>query len=441
MQISVIGGGLAGSEAAWQIAKRGERVILYESRPFKMTPAHKTSYLAELVCSNSLKSKELTHPHGLLKEELKLLGSLIIEAAEKSSIDGGKALVVDREIFSKYITERIEKNENIKVIREEVKKIPKGICVIATGPLTHEEFAEELKNYLGEKFLYFYDAVSPIVNADSLNMEKLFKGDRFGIDDSYLNAPMTEEEYKRFYENLINAEIHTSKEFEKIPYFEGCLPIEVMAKRGYETLRWGPLRPDGFEYMNFKEKPFAIVQLRPENKEKTMYSMVGFQTQLKIKEQERVFRLIPGLENAEFLRYGKVHKNIYINSPKLLNPDLSLKKAPNIFFAGQITGTEGYVEACAGGLVAGINAFLRKKGKETLIFPKNTAIGALINYIVNADPENFSPMNINLGLFEDVPKLKDKMEKRKFIAERALKEIKDFIEKNYEVFKEEVKNA
>ncbi len=439
MEIKVIGGGLAGCEAAWQIAKRKEKVILYESRPFKMTPAHKTSYLAELVCSNSLKSKEITHPHGLLKKELEMLGSLIIEAANYARIDGGKALVVDREIFSKYITKKIEENEYIEIRREEVKELPDGICIIATGPLTHEEFANKLKEYIGEEFLYFYDAVSPIVSADSLNFEKLFKGDRFGIDDSYLNAPMTEEEYKRFYEELLNAEIHKEKDFEKIPYFEGCLPIEVMAKRGYETMRWGPLKPCGFE--NLEKKPFAVVQLRPENKERTMYSLVGFQTQLKIKEQERIFRMIPGLENAEFLRYGKVHKNIYINSPKILNPDLSLKKNKNIFFAGQITGTEGYVEAAAGGLVAGINAFLRKKGKETLIFPKNTAIGALINYITSANNQSFSPMNINLGLFEDIPKFKDKREKRKFIAERAISELKKFIDENEWLFKGEVKDA
>lgn len=431
MQINVIGGGLAGSEAAWQIAKRGGRVTLYESRPFKMTPAHKTSYLAELVCSNSLKSKELHHPHGVLKKELEMLGSIVMESAKFACLRGGKALVVDRKIFSKYITSKIEENENIEVRREEVKKLPEGISIIATGPLTHESFAKELKNYLGEEFLYFYDAVSPILSSDSLNMEKLFRGDRFGIDDSYLNAPLTEKEYRTFYEELLKAEIYQPKEFEKIPYFEGCLPVEVMAKRGYETLRWGPLRPDGFEYVNFKEKPFAIVQLRPENKERTMYSLVGFQTQLKIKEQERIFRMIPGLENTEFLRYGKIHRNIYINSPKLLNPDLSLNKNPNLFFAGQITGTEGYVEAAAGGLVAGINAFLRKNRGTTLIFPVNTAVGALINYIVNADSENFCPMNINLGLFEEIPKFKDKMEKRRYVAERALREMKKFVSENF----------
>ncbi len=441
MQINVIGGGLAGSEAAWQVAKRGERVVLYESRPLKMTPAHKTSFFAELVCSNSLKSKELHHPHGILKKELEMLGSIVMESARFASLKGGKALIVDRKVFSEYITSKIEKNENIEVRREEVKEIPEGISIIATGPLTHKDFADELKNYLGENFLYFYDAVSPIISSDSLNMGKIFKGDRFGLDDSYLNAPMTEYEYKRFYEELINAEIHEPKEFEKIPYFEGCLPIEVMAKRGYETLRWGPLRPDGFEYMNFKERPYAIVQLRPENKERTMYSLVGFQTQLKIKEQERIFRMIPGLENAEFLRYGKVHRNIYINSPKLLNPDLSLKKNPDLFFAGQITGTEGYVEAAAGGIVAGINAFLRKSRGATLVFPRNTAIGALINYIVSADFENFSPMNVNLGLFEEIPKFKDKMEKRRYVAQRALKEMEKFVSENFADLKEEVKNA
>lgn len=429
-RIYVIGGGLAGVEAAWQIAKRGEKVILYEKRPLFNTKAHKTAYLAELVCSNSFKSKEIIHPHGLLKEELRRLDSIVIESAFKFSLPGGKALTVDREKFSKYLTEIIENHPNIEVKREEVKKIrDDGIVIIATGPLTEGELAEEIKRITDSDLFYFYDALSPIVSADSLDMNKLFFKDRHGLsDEGYLNSIMNEEEYTVFWKELTNAEIHRSHDFEKeVKFFEGCLPIEEMAKRGFDTLRYGPLRPDGIKEPKSGKIPFACVQLRREDMKGSAYSLVGFQTQLKIKEQERVFRLIPGLEKAEFLRYGAVHRNSYILGPALLNPDLSLKKEKRIFFAGQISGTEGYTEAVAGGLVAGINAFLFKREGRTLIFPMETAIGALINYVTSSDPKRFSPMNINLSLFPDIPKIKNKKKKMEFVSSRSLKVLEDLI--------------
>lgn len=423
-RVIVIGGGLAGSEAAWQIAKRGIKVILYEMRPVKMTEAHRTGHLAELVCSNSLKSVDILNASGLLKEELRRLGSLIIEAAQSARIPGGKALVVDRERFAQFVTERLENHPNIDIRREEVKEIPKGeVVIVATGPLTSESLIEDLKKYIGEDYLYFYDALSPIVSSDSLDFSKLYRKDRHGWEESaYLNAPMNEEEYKRFYEALVNAEIHESHEFEKdIPYFESCLPIEVMAKRGPDTLRYGPLRPKGLKDPRTGREPYAVVQLRPENEEETAFSLVGFQTQLKIREQERVFRMIPGLEKAVFLRYGAVHRNTYINAPKVIDETLELKEHKGVFIAGQLVGTEGYVEAAMGGLFAGINAFLRLKGRESLSPPRETMCGALLHYISHADPRNFQPMNANFGLFKGAPPKLKWYEKRKFYVERALK--------------------
>jgi methylenetetrahydrofolate--tRNA-(uracil-5-)-methyltransferase len=433
-RIFVIGGGLAGSEAAWQIAERGIQVILYEMRPNRMTPAHKTSLLAELVCSNSLKSKDIYNAHGLLKEELKRLGSLIIRVAEKSAIPGGKALVVDREKFSREITEIIESHPNIRVLREEVKKLNLDeITVVATGPLTSESLSEELKSLTGEEYLFFYDAISPIVEADSLNFEKLYRAERHGWEENaYLNAPLDEEEYYSFLEALREGEIHEPHDFEKnIPYFEGCLPIEVMAKRGVDTLRFGPLRPTGLKDPRTGKEPFAVVQLRPENKEGTLYSLVGFQTQLKIKEQERIFRMIPGLEKARFLRYGAVHRNTFLNSPKLLNSTLQFKKFPNLLVAGQLIGTEGYVEAAMGGLLAGINAFLLSKGESPVTFPEETLSGALIHYVTGADPKFFQPMNANMGLLTGAPQGLNRYERRKFYVDRALKTLGKWIEENF----------
>lgn len=430
----VIGGGLAGSEAAWQIAKRGIVVQLYEMRPKKMTPAHKTSYLGELVCSNSLKSKDIYNAHGLLKEELRKLGSLIIDIADKSAIPGGKALVVDREKFSRMITESLQAHPNVDIIREEVKYIEKDeITVIATGPLTSESLTRELKKLTGEEYLSFYDAISPIIDAESLNLSKLFRAERYGWEkNAYLNAPLNEEEYYKFWKALVEAEIHEPHDFEKdIPYFEGCLPIEVMAKRGADSLRFGPLRPIGLTDPVTGKEPFAVVQLRPENKECTAYSLVGFQTQLKIKEQERVFRMIPGLEKAVFLRYGAVHRNTFLNAPKFLSPTLQFKNFPSILVAGQLIGTEGYVEAATGGALAGINASLLARGRTPVTLPVETISGALINYISNSDPKHFQPMNANIGLLTSAPRGLKKYERRRFYVQRAVRTIEKWIEENY----------
>ncbi|RKZ00641.1 MAG: methylenetetrahydrofolate--tRNA-(uracil(54)-C(5))-methyltransferase (FADH(2)-oxidizing) TrmFO [Candidatus Hydrothermota bacterium] len=427
-EIIVIGGGLAGSEAAWQIARRGGKVILYEMRPTKGTPAHKTGNLAELVCSNSLKSKDLFNAHGLLKEELRRMGSLIIEAAEEAALPGGKALVVDREIFSRYITEKLESHPRIRVVRKEIRKIPQnGLVIMATGPLTSGFLASNLQRLTGEENLAFYDAISPIVDASTLDYTKLYFKDRHGWDDdSYLNAPLDEETYYRFWQALVKAEVYAGHEFDKIPYFEGCLPIEVMAARGVDTLRFGPLRPVGLPDPKTGREPFAVVQLRPENRERTAYSLVGFQTKLRIKEQIRIFRMVPGLEKADFLRYGAVHRNTFLNAPKLLNRTLQLRNLPHLLIAGQLAGTEGYVEAAMGGLVAGINALRMAQGLEPLEFPAETMTGALLKYLETADPRYFQPMNANFGLFEDAPKMK-KMEKRRYLASRALEVLKRWI--------------
>ncbi len=435
MKVIVIGAGLAGSEAAYQLAKRGVEVELYEMRPIKFTPAHKTDRFAELVCSNSLKSKDIYNAHGLLKAELKRLDSLIMKAAEYAELPGGKALVVDREKFSDFITETLKKFPNVKVIHEEITKIPEDeIVIVATGPLTSEALAENLRNLLGLEYLSFFDALSPIVDAESLDYSKLYFKDRHGWDDSsYLNAPMNEEEYYRFYEALINAEVfmgHDFEEKEKARYFEGCLPIEEMARRGPETLRYGPLRASGLPDPKTGKEPFAVVQLRPENLERTAYSLVGFQTQLKIPEQRRVFRMIPGLENARFLRYGAVHRNTFIKAPAVMEPTLQVRKKPNIFIAGQIVGTEGYVEAAMGGLVAGINAYLLATGREPLVFPVHTMIGALLDYIAHSDPKHFQPMNANIGLFKDIPPHVRKKHRREFIVRRARETLEEWIKRS-----------
>ncbi len=419
--VVVIGGGLAGSEAAWQLARQGVPVVLYEMRPVRSTPAHRTGNLAELVCSNSLKSLELTNAQGLLKWELRELGSLILEAAFQARIPGGKALSVDREKFSQYVTEKLEAHPLVEIRREEVTGIPReGIVIIATGPLTSDAFARALQEMVGE-FLSFFDAVSPIVDAESLDFSKLYWKDRHGWDaESYLNAPMTKEEYDRFVEALILAEKHEPHDFEKsLGFFEGCLPIEEMARRGPETLRYGPLKPIGLEHPETGELPYAVVQLRPENEEKTAFSLVGFQTQLRIREQERVFRLIPGLEQARFLRYGAVHRNTFIRSPVLLLPSLQFRKDPRIFFAGQITGTEGYLAAAAGGWLAGFNAARMARGEDPVSLPEHTMAGALFRYIATSNPRYFQPMNPNFGLMIQIPRHIRGGARRRFLAERA----------------------
>jgi methylenetetrahydrofolate--tRNA-(uracil-5-)-methyltransferase len=429
-EVIVIGAGLAGSEAAWQLAKRGVRVILYEMRPKKLTPAHKTGFFAELVCSNSLRSKDLTNAVGLLKEELRRLGSIIMESADINQIPGGKALVVDREKFAKYITEKLQNHPNIRLVCEEMTEIPTDrVVIVATGPLTSDPLAMSLAKLISEPFLHFYDAISPIVYAESIDWGKVFVADRYGEEEgAYVNCPLTKEEYERFVQELLSAEKVPLHPFEEPKYFEGCLPIEVMAERGIDTLRYGPMKPKGLIDPRTGKEPYAVVQLRPENAERTLYNMVGFQTKLKYHEQERVFRLIPGLERAEFARYGSIHRNTFVNAPKVLTPYLQLKNYPNVFLAGQITGVEGYVESTAMGLVAGINAYRLIKGKDLVIPPPETAIGSLVHYLQFSNPKHFQPMNVNWGLFPEISgkrKIK-KEEKVRALVERALKALEDW---------------
>jgi len=428
--VNVIGAGLAGVEATWKIAQRGYKVRLFEMRPKKMTPAHRTDKFAELVCSNTLGGKEVTTPRGLLKAEMELLDSLVLEAAKKTEVPAGGALAVDREKFADYITEKIENHPNVEIIREEITEIPKeGITIVATGPLTSDKFSEYLRKYLGEEELHFYDAISPIVYADTVDYTKCFWGSRYGKGgDDYLNCPMTEEEYERFYKALMEAEKVPLKDFEKACYFEGCMPIEEMAERGKQTLLFGPLRPVGIVDPRTGKQPFAVVQLRKENKEGTLLNLVGFQTKLKYPEQKRVFRLIPGLEKAEFARYGSIHRNTFINSPKLLLRTLQLRKNPKVLFAGQITGVEGYPESAATGIIAGINAVRLIEGKEPTYPPETTMLGALLKYITEADPKSFQPMNANFGLLPPPKRrIRGKKERRAYLAEKALRDMREWL--------------
>lgn len=416
MHINIIGGGLAGCEAAYQVAKRGIKVKLYEMKPIKFSPAHSNKNLAEIVCSNSFKSASLTNACGLLKEELRRLDSLLIKCADSTKVPAGQALAVDREEFSQMVTDEITKNENIEIINQEITKIPDGITIIATGPLTSDGLSTAISNFTGER-LFFYDAAAPIVLKDSINMEKAFTADRYGKGDSdYINCPMTKEEYELFYNELINAEVVNKHEFEKGNLFEGCMPLEEMARRGSQTLTYGPLKPVGFD-----KKYYAVVQLRQDNKDGTMYNLVGFQTNLKFGEQKRVFSLIPALENAEFVRYGVMHKNTYINSSELLDETYNLR-GTDIFFAGQISGVEGYVESIASGLVAGINAVNKLKYEERKIFSEETIIGALSKYISTPN-KDFQPMNANFGLLKCEQKFKGKngkIEKYEYLSKRSL---------------------
>jgi len=423
MEVRVVGGGLAGAEAAYQIARRGRKVTLFEMRPLVFTPAHKTAYLSELVCSNSLKSKELTNAHGLLKEELRRLDSLIVHAADETSIPGGKALVVDREKFSKIITDSLEADPLIEVVRKEIRDIPQGYVIIATGPLTSEAFTENIREVTGTENLSFFDAISPIIDVETIDMEKAFFGSRYMEDaGDYLNCPLTEDEYNVFYEELLKAEKVEFHEFEKTTYFEGCLPVEVMAGRGKQTLLYGPLKPVGIIDKRTNKRPFAIIQLRRENAAGNMYNMVGFQTKLTYPEQERVFRLIPALKSAVFLRHGSIHRNTYINSPAVLNKNLSLKNNEQVFFAGQITGVEGYMESTAMGIVAGISALASLNGRAFVPPPEETCIGALASYITTPT-KGFQPMNVNFGILKGYnKKYKEK------IIEKALSSISEWKE-------------
>ena len=423
--VTVIGGGLAGSEAAWQLAQRGIDVNLYEMKPSKYTPAHKSPNFAELVCSNSLRSDRLENAVGLLKQELRLLGSVIMECADNARVPAGGALAVDRDIFSKSVTQKINNNPKINVISEEVTKIPDGQVIIATGPLTSDALFEEIKTLTETENLYFYDAAAPIVEFSSIDFDSAFKASRYGRgDDDYINCPMTKEEYDLFYSELINAECTEIKSVDKEVVFEGCMPVETMAKRGSETLLFGPLKPVGLTDPKTGKEAYAVVQLRQDNREGTLYNIVGFQTHLKWGEQKRVFSLIPALKNAEFVRYGVMHRNTFINSPKLLDNCYNFKKNTNIYFAGQMTGVEGYIESASSGFVAGVALANKLREKKPPVFPKTTAIGALANYVSDSSLGKFQPMNVNFGIMTPLGmKIRKKSEKNLAIANRALEEI------------------
>jgi methylenetetrahydrofolate--tRNA-(uracil-5-)-methyltransferase len=433
-KIWVIGGGLAGSEAAWQLANLGLEVVLFEMRPLKNTPAHTSDLLAELICSNSLKANYLENASGLLKEEMRRLNSLIIKVADETRVPAGGALAVDREKFARLITRQISEHPLIQVVREEITSVPPGQpAIIASGPLTSPDLSRWLKELFGEEYLYFYDAVAPIITSESLDYSKIFLASRYGKGEAeYLNCPFTEEEYQIFWESLVAAETyqaHLEVEKKKL-FFEGCMPIEVLAKRGSETLRYGPLKPVGLTNPQTGKRPYAVVQLRAENRERTLYNLVGFQTNLRWGEQSRVFRMIPGLAKAEFVRYGVMHRNTFINTPRLLQPSLQGKRAEHLFFAGQLIGVEGYVESTAAGLVAGLNMAQWVNGRKPLIFPRETAIGALLYYIINAETRHFQPMNINFGLLPPLNRrIKDKTEKNREISERALAFLTEFMAK------------
>ena len=423
--ITIIGGGLAGSEAALQIAKRGIKVKLYEMKPIKFSDAHSSENLAEIVCSNSFKSNLITNACGLLKEELRRLGSELIKIADETKVPAGQALAVDRELFSEKVTKLIEENENIEIIHEEMKEIPKdGIVIIATGPLTSEDFSKSIAKLINERGLYFFDAAAPIVEKDSIDMNIAFYGDRYGKvgDNSYINLPMNKEEYTKFFNELVNAEIAELHEFDKKEIFEGCMPIEIMAKRGEDTLRYGPLKPVGFTNPHDGTKPYAIVQLRQDNAEGTLYNIVGFQTNLKFGEQKRVFSMLPGLENANFVKYGVMHRNTYINSTKLLDETYNLKEDNRIYFAGQITGVEGYVESISSGFVAAVNAVENfNNTNKRIVYPEITMIGCLAKYI-STEHDNFQPMNANFGILPVLDtKIRDKKERYEALANRSLK--------------------
>ncbi len=429
--VIIVGAGLAGSEAAWQAAEQGVPVVLYEMRPQVQTPAHKTGLFAELVCSNSLKSNLLTAATGVLKEELRRLGSLILRCADESAVPAGQALAVDREVFAEKITRAIEEHPLIEVRREEITTIPDdGPCVIATGPLTSPELSRAIGALSGRSHLYFYDAIAPIVSADSIDYDIVFRASRYDKGEAaYLNCPMTQEQYNAFYDALMAAETTMHADYDPDELFEGCLPIEILASRGREAIRFGPMKPTGLVDPRTRERPYAVVQLRTENKELTMYNLVGFQTSLTYGEQKRVFSMIPGLEHAEFLRYGAVHRNTYVNAPTLLRPTYQFRGRDDLFFAGQITGVEGYVPSTGSGLVAGLNAARLVKGEPLLTLPLDTVMGALSHHITHAAPDSFQPMNANFGLLPPVETATriNKREKRKLQAERALGSLDRFM--------------
>ena len=434
--ITVIGAGLAGVEAAWQIANAGYKVRLHEMKPMKFSPAHKSAGFAELICSNSLKAARIDSSAGLLKEEMRRLGSLLTECAEKSRVPAGGALAVDRDLFSEMATEKIRTHPNIEVIEGEVTEIPEeGVCVIASGPLTSDALAEKIAALCGGG-LSFFDAAAPIVTRESLDMEHCFTASRYDKgDDDYINCPMNKEEYDAFYEALVTAERAPVHEFDVMnpKVYEGCMPIEVMAQRGHDTIRFGPLKPVGLRDPRTGHRPWAVVQLRTENAEKTLYNLVGFQTNLKFPEQKRVFGLIPGLKNAEYMRYGVMHRNTFLNSPQLLNADFSMRERPDLFFAGQMTGVEGYMESAASGMLAGINAVRRLEGRKPLILPVTTMMGALSEHVAHSPSKDFQPMGANFGIFPPIePHIRDKRERYLAFAERTLHDLAECLEKDKE---------
>ncbi len=430
-KIIVVGAGMAGSEAAWQAASRGIKVDLYEMRPVKNTPAHKTDLFAELVCSNSLRGAGLENAVGVLKEEMRRLGSIIMEAADATRVPAGGALAVDRLGFSRYITEKVSNHPLINVIHRELEEIPyedNAVTIVASGPLTEGRLAENIGELMGQEYLYFYDAAAPIVTFESIDMTKAWKASRYGKGEAaYINCPMNKEEYHKFWTELVNSEKAPTHNFEKEKFFEGCMPVEEMASRGEDTLLFGPLKPVGLENPADGKLPYAVVQLRQDNADGTLYNIVGFQTHLKWPEQRRVFGMIPGLENAEFVRYGVMHRNTFINSPETMRPTMQFKDNDHLFFAGQMTGVEGYVESASSGLVAGINAARICKGLEPVVFPQETAHGSLCHYITTAPAKHFQPMNVNFGIMSPIKeKIRDKKLKKQRIAERALTTLEEF---------------
>lgn len=423
MSIAVIGAGLAGCEAAWAIAESGEEVRLYEMKPAERSPAHRADGFAELVCSNSLKAMRIESAAGLLKEEMRRLGSLCLDAADTCTVPAGGALAVDREIFSAYITEKIKNHPNITVVSGRCNEIPaEGIAVVATGPLTDGRLAESIKELVSQQYLSFFDAAAPVLTAESIDTGRSFAAARYGRGgDDYINCPMDKEEYLLFHKELVNAETAPQKGFEGREVYEGCMPVEVLAKRGEDSIRFGPLKPVGLFDPATGRRPYAVVQLRKENAEGTLLSPVGFQTNLKFPEQKRVFSLIPALKNAEFVRYGVMHRNSFINSPQVLNRDLSAKADGRVFFAGQLSGVEGYMESAASGIIAGRNALARSRGEAPLILPEFTMIGALLNYITGTDSDNFQPMGANFGILPPLDaRIKDKKERYLTLSKRAL---------------------
>jgi methylenetetrahydrofolate--tRNA-(uracil-5-)-methyltransferase len=427
---TVVGGGLAGSEAAWALAERGVRVTLHEMRPVVSTPAHRTDRLAELVCSNTFKSVDLTNAHGLLKAELRALGSLLLPCADEARVPGGTALAVDREIFSRTAHERVTAHPNITVVRGEVTELPSP-AVVATGPLTSDRLADAIAARLGTASLAFYDAIAPVVADDSLDHGRLYALSRYGKGggDDYLNVPLDREGYERFLDALVAADQYQAHDFDQVPYFEGCLPVEEMARRGRETLRFGPMKPVGLPDPRTGREPYAVVQLRREDRAGQMWNLVGFQTRLRIAEQQRVFRMLPGLGEAEFLRYGSIHRNAYLNSPATLGAALTARDDDRLFFAGQLTGVEGYTESLGTGLLAGINLARRLCGLPPTVPPPTTMLGALYRYLREADPKHFQPMNANFGLVEplDISGKVSKERKKQLLVERAQADFSDWL--------------